>query len=208
MPTYTFNSLAAAARAIKKDCAARQLRVIGSVKKAARVTARVVATDVAPKAFGELADSIHVVDSANGSSVVCDAPHAEAVEVGSRPHMPPLEPIIKWVQLRGLRGVTKNGNFRRSSSWLGGAKTAGSAKASRSVASALYQHIGQGQKGLAAWHKQTKAGVVDPATVAVARAIQAAIAKGGTKPFRFMYAGITTAMVALDTFVKEALPDV
>lgn len=57
----------------------------------------------APKAFGDLRNSIH----ATATKIVVDAPHAAAVEVGSRPHEVPLEDLVMWVKLRGMQGLTK-----------------------------------------------------------------------------------------------------
>lgn len=210
MPTYSFTSLSAAARAVERDSKARQRRVEGAVKKAARVTARVVAKDLVPKAFGELSESIHVVDAINGSAVVADAPHAEAVELGSRPHMPPLDPIIRWVKLRGLQGITKKGNVVQNirSVSSNGAQKLGSKAAAKSVGMSLAKQLGHDRQALSAWRSIANTGAVDPATLAVAKAIQMSIAKQGTRPFRFMFAGITTAMAALDEFVRLALPDV
>lgn len=51
-----------------------------------------------PFAFGELHNSVHP----EGRQLVADAPHAAAVEVGSLPHMPPVEPIEKWCELKGF----------------------------------------------------------------------------------------------------------
>ena len=208
MPTYSFTSLSAAARAVERDSKARQRRVEGAVKKAARVTARVVAKDLVPKAFGELSESIHVVDAINGSAVVADAPHAEAVELGSRPHMPPLDPIIRWVKLRGLQGITKKGNVVQNMSSSAGAQKLGSKAAAKSVGMSLAKQLEHNPKSMIAWRSRANMGAVDPATLAVAKAIQMSIAKQGTRPFRFMFAGITTAMAALDEFVRLALPDV
>lgn len=56
----------------------------------------------APVAFEELRDSGHVVPRADGALILFDAPHAAAVEVGSRPHRPPVDPLIRWAELRGF----------------------------------------------------------------------------------------------------------
>jgi hypothetical protein len=216
MATYQFTSLGAAAKAIARDSKARDKRVRKAVVKAAQVTAKVVAKDIAPKAFGELADSIHWGEAANGAYVIADAPHAEAVEVGSRPHTPPLEPIIAWVRLRGIQGFSKKGNIVRSTT-TGFASKDGARMASRSVAGLLSKHLGTKERA-AGWRALEKAHMnpilgtspfgLDSATLAVARAIQHQISVHGTKPQRYMYAGIVTAMAALDTYVKAALEDV
>lgn len=206
MSTQSFTSLSAAARAIERDSKARQKRVMGAVRKAARVTARVVKQDLVPKAFGELAESIHVTDALNGSAVIADAPHAEAVELGSRPHIPPLDPIIRWVKLRGLQGITKKGNVVRNAT-PGTPQREGSGVAARTVGNAIARQLDGRAKSMIAWRNRANMGAVDPATLAVAKAIQMSIAKSGTKPFRFMMQGVPVAMSALDDFVTAALQD-
>lgn len=59
----------------------------------------------APEASGMLRDSIHVV----GLRIVCDAPHAIYVERGTRPHWPPIAPILAWVELKGFVGISASG---------------------------------------------------------------------------------------------------
>src|ERR1700723_2746681 len=61
-----------------------------------------------PVAFAELRGPLHVdaTEALEGHvRIVLDAPHACAVEEGSRPHTPPLEPLIAWVKLRGMQGI-------------------------------------------------------------------------------------------------------
>jgi type IV secretory pathway protease TraF len=48
-------------------------------------------------ATGELARSASTHDVSDGAYVLVDAPHAAAVENGSRPHWAPLQPLIDWV---------------------------------------------------------------------------------------------------------------
>ena len=43
-----------------------------------------------------LLDSVAVRPGLGGATVVVDAPHAAPVEYGSRPHMPPVQPIEDW----------------------------------------------------------------------------------------------------------------
>jgi hypothetical protein len=208
MATFSFNSLKAAARQIAKDAVARQARVERAVLKAANKTAPIVRTDLVPKAFGELADSIHVSSGKRGSAdIIADAPHAEAVEVGSRPHMPPLAPIVKWVRLRGIAGMNARGTVKKFNPVGMSAQKRGSAYAQMEVAHSIKLALGRKAGAAAKWRKNAEMGAVDPATIAVAQAIRMKIAKNGTKPFRFMQAAITPAMVFLDTFVKAALED-
>ena len=134
------------------------------------------------------------------SSVVADAPHAAAVEVGSRPHTPPLAPLIAWVQLRGIQGLTAKGNVRKAVSPR--------REAARAIASSLHGALG-GRAGAAAWRQRaTSQGSLadaDPAVVAIARAIQRKIAVAGTKPHRFLAQGVNDAMAHLASLVPAAL---
>ncbi len=59
----------------------------------------------APEASGFLKESIH----ASGLKIVCDAPYAIYVERGSRPHWPPIAPILAWVLQKGFVGYSASG---------------------------------------------------------------------------------------------------
>ncbi len=221
MATYNFTSLSAAAKQIAKDARKRDERVRRAVVKAAKITAETVRRDIAPKAFGELAESIHFGEALNGAYVIADAPHAEAVEVGSRPHTPPLAPIIAWVRLRGIQGLLKNGGLAKHALLSKRDKSLQQINSSTSamrIARMLREQLGSKKvtsKRAADWRALAKtlggnsrgSPLVDEATLAVARAIQTKIAKFGTKPQRYMFSGVSVAMEALDRFVKVALED-
>jgi len=196
----TFSSIGAAIAAIERDIKTKERKLDGVVRKTARATRNDVIRNV-PRAFGELAASIHVEDGPIGkSSVVADAPHASAVEVGSRPHTPPLAPLIAWVQLRGIQGLTPGGRVRRS--------VPPRREAARAIAASLHPKLG-GNAGAAAWRQramiQGSLADADPAVVAIARAIQRAITLRGTKPHRFMAQGVNDAMAHLASLVPAAL---
>lgn len=54
---------------------------------------------------GTLKKSGHVEREFLDKKIVYDAPYAAAVEYGSVPHMPPVEPIISWCErVLGLKG--------------------------------------------------------------------------------------------------------
>jgi hypothetical protein len=204
-----FTSISAAMRKIANDNKIRDGRVRRAVGKAAAKTAIVVRRDIAPRAFGELAGSIYSVDHNNGiAEVVADAPYAEAVERGSRPHLPPLAPIVKWVRLRGLQGITKKGTVRqnlRLPSNKMGAQEIGTRYARTQIGHLIQKAVGGSKRASAKWRANAELGAVDPATIAVAEAIRHKIAVNGTKPFFYMRAGIPTAHAALDSLVKQAL---
>ncbi len=78
----------------------RQAEVSSATRAAANIGAKIIRAN-APKATMALADSVEVDESDNTTTVVVRAPHAQAVEIGSRPHMPPIAPLIRWAQAIG-----------------------------------------------------------------------------------------------------------
>ena len=212
MAEFGFSNLADAFKQITKLETARDRRVRTIVRKAARAATPVVRQNI-PRAFGELADSLHVVDVAVGSSqIVVDAPHSAAVENGSRPHRPPLAPLILWVTLRGMQGLTSHGNVKSNRARSGSQFVQRDEpkdwrrEASRHIATALRARMGK--QGAAAWTSTPgPATMANPAVVAVARAIQAAIAKRGTKPFKFMQKSVGEVRGVLGLYVEGAIKD-
>ncbi len=93
-------------RELAKDLALLRHRVVLATHATAHASWSVIQSK-APKAFGEIAQGIESIPRKTGATIRSTAPHSGAVENGSRPHMPPLEPIIKWVQLRGMQGLEK-----------------------------------------------------------------------------------------------------
>lgn len=168
MPIY--KSLEELRRALKKDLEARERATKKAVRRAAVRGAALMRRNV-PVAFSELRDSIHVV----GYRIVADAPHAAAVNDGSRPHMPPIAPIVKWVRLRGAQGLANESSLKR----LTGTTTHAAA---RGVAGLLRQHEFEG------FGKQLGNDGASPsdAPTRVAWAIAMAIAKRGTKPHHYL----------------------
>lgn len=192
MADYTFTDLGQACRQIERDMKARERRVRGAVKKTARFM-RNEAVKTVPKAFGELAAGLHVEDRDDGSAVISDAPHAAAVEMGSRPHMPPIAPILAWVKLRGMQGLTKTGRLRKESS----DERKGAARA---IAAAL--------KGKARGARSGGSYTPVDAAEQLAWAIAKTIEKYGSKPTYYMGQLVPLATLELEIFVKEALEDV
>lgn len=222
MSTQHFTDLRAFERAFKRDTRAREGRVRNAVRKTARQTRNYVVREV-PRAFAELAESLHVVDGAAGNSdVVADAPHAAAVENGSRPHTPPLAPLIAWVALRGVQGLSEYGRVKKNRTGYGVVKDP-RREAARVVATSLANRLGRGKRHVygaigrtGQWRQRAASHLAkgnhaaladDPATVAVARAIQMAIKKRGTKPHHYMLSAVPQAQAFLDGFVTAALPD-
>lgn len=205
----TFTSLADAIRQIDKDVRAKQQKLKTAVKKTIRRVRPIVAGNI-PVAFGELRDSLHIIDASDGSALIADAPHAAAVERGSRPHTPPLEPLIAWATLRGMQGLSASGIVRRSAKVHASAKT---------IAASLRATMGR--EGAAAWRKHVSnlysvsasprgnlGGMdVDPAVKAIAFAIQQRIKERGTRPHRFMASAVPDALRYLRWYVDMALQD-
>jgi hypothetical protein len=157
------DSFAALQRRLKSDLKQKQKQFEAATRKTAREGVTYVRRNI-PVAFGELRSSLHAEKSP--PAIVADAPHAAPVETGSRPHWPPFAPILRWVQFRGIQGRLAPKRMKR----LPGTTTAGAAQ---SIAGQLGSR-GEGAEG-------------------VARAIQASIAKKGTKPHWYM---------------RQAIPDV
>jgi hypothetical protein len=194
VPGGTFSSIGAAMRQIKIDIRAKERKLHAAVKKAARSTRNVLIRSV-PKAFGELAAGIHVVDEAPGtSSVVSSAPHAAAVEFGSRPHMPPVAPIIAWVKQRGMQGLTEHGRIRQ-------AKTLREAdQSARAIAQALKTwNVGSRRRG----DLHTPVDAAEQLGWAIAMHIK----KYGTKPHFYVGAAVPYAQLVLEMYVNKAMED-
>jgi hypothetical protein len=189
MADYTASSFAELTRLIARHAKQREGKVRAATKRAARKAA-VANTSIMkraiPVAHGELRESVHV----EGSTIIIDAPHAAAVNNGSRPHWVPLEALIEWVKLRGTQGVLTE----RQQARLPGSSTKAAAQG---VAELIRQHEHRGP-----------AGFVDiDAPVAAARAIQLAIAKKGTKPHHFIEKALPDLYATLGEELKKALAE-
>lgn len=188
-----FKSFAAFQAALSRDMVKLQSRLYTATLKAAQVGAKAAAFRV-PVAFGELKQSIRAESTASGARVIADAPHAAPVEFGSRPHWPPLEPLVKWVRLRGAQGISGSRKVRNSG-------------APKWVRDRLKEYERGGRQGARQRLPAGGVGARSPvdAPAQVARAIQAAIAARGTPPTFFMRMAIPQVQAALDEFVKKAL---
>lgn len=51
---------------------------------------------------GDLRSSVMVDRLPDGAKLFVDAPHAVYLEMGTRPHTPPLDAILAWVKRKGL----------------------------------------------------------------------------------------------------------
>lgn len=73
-------------------------RVQAALFEAAEAGVAVVAK-AAPVDMSETRRSVHAQRlGQDASRILVDAPHAGIVEMGSRPHWPPLQPLVEWVR--------------------------------------------------------------------------------------------------------------
>lgn len=165
--------LGALKRQLKKDLTKLDARVVEATHKAADY-GRLVAYSKAPVAFGELRDGIVDARFPRGAAILSTAPHSVPAEIGSRPHMPPIEPILKWVRLRGAQGVA--------------------------VGEGATGHPGRVARMIRARGTETSTPV--DAAERVAWAIALAIKKHGTKPSWFMKQTVPEVQKLLDGLVK------
>jgi hypothetical protein len=190
--TKSFTSIGAALKEIEKDAHKFARGISQSMRKAARSTATEVRQRRVPTAFKELQDSIDVLEggiparsiavgNVDHVQIIASAPHAAAVENGARPHWAPLEPLIAWVKLRGMQGLTRTGKVKSKGGWR--------------LAPARYI-AGQ----LSAMEKNGSLDIDAP--VEIARAIQRKIAAKGTKPQPYMGPAVPYLLEQLDTFIK------
>lgn len=163
------------AEQFQKDMDALRARLVVATHETAPTGAKLIAQD-APHAFGEIADGMVSVGLRSGAKIRSTAPHSAAVEVGSRPHFPPISPIEKWVKLRGMQGLESS-----------------SPKVSKFIArwikseSVVYEgtEIKRGPNKGAIRIVKRKAAAIDlPRQIAIM--ICRAIAKRGTKPTWFV----------------------
>lgn len=162
---------------------ARMERVAGAGYEAALLGAEVVAK-AAPVDVGTLKSSIHARQTGPRSAELrADAPHAGIVEVGSRPHTPPLQPLIDWVRRHG--------------------KSFGVKRASK---------VRTGPVRTAATQRRRDATIArnadrDAEVERIARGIQRKIARFGTKPRWFMRDSLPKLRKILAILIKRRIRD-
>lgn len=160
-------------KALEKDLGTLQKRTVQASHRAADY-GRMVAFANAPVAFTELRDGLVDVPNRRGAKVISTAPHSGAAEHGSRPHTPPLAPLVEWVRLRGMQGL----------------EAGDGATGYPGMVASQIRALGDGSST-----------PVDAAEQ-VARRIQRAISRNGTKPTHFMLRTVPEVEKLLDGFVK------
>ena len=181
MTTYKCKNAADFERQWKAHCKRWEERVQEACMRSLRATRNYIIERTLPIAFGGLRKSLQVrsLGPGQGGALVSDCPYALAVEAGSRPHIPPLEPLVRWVKLRGLQGGAKE--LRGSSSH----------RQARTISGQLNQMAKNGANSIS-----------DP--VKIARSIQHAIAKYGSQPHWWLKAAVPFAFETLDKEIKRA----
>lgn len=191
--TYRVNSLRELASLIHSHNVSREKRVKKAIVKAARQGRNYIIKFTLPIAFRELEHSLRVESKGGKVRIVADAPHAAPVETGSRPHWPPLAPLIAWVKLRGMQGQEHAGSGKNS------------ARRQRGTTTAEHSHEIALVLNVLAMQRGGSNDVDDP--VAIARAIQHAIAMRGTKPHWYMRKALPEIRKFLDVEIRIALND-
>ncbi len=185
-------------RKLKKDMLARAKRLRSAIHKTAKHGAIHIRDETVPVAFSELRDSIHVAGKGIDISIVADAPHAQAVEIGSRPHMPNIEALTKWVKLRASQGLLAMGARGRPTK-------KGLRRLSRLPGSTSTQHalsIAQQMR------RMEHGGAVSvQAPEAIAWAIAVAIARRGTRPHWYARQALPAISKKLDQELRSAVEE-
>jgi len=172
---------------IKRRMMRLERRVNRACYDAARDGAKHI-KDTAPKAFGDLRSSVHVVEDSTRTAIVIDAPHAAAVEIGSAPHTPDIERLTAWVRLRGMQGLH---NLR--STRLYGPTTRGHAQSVKALISEHTVHSPDGDFSPIDTPRK------------VAEKIAAAIEKEGTRPYWYARNSLPVISMRLASHVRKAM---
>lgn len=177
MPTIDVDPSRLAAVFGRKE-RARANAVRDSMLEAALLGAEIVAEAV-PHDQGILRSSVHAIRTGTGAEVVADAPHAGVIEGGSRPHLPPLQPLIDWV----IRHANLFDLNRRR-----------------------LRPLAMGPVRTARQQRTRDAAIAESAAaVGIAEAIQHKIALKGSEPTWFMKNSLPKMARALKAIVAEAL---
>lgn len=152
---------------LAKDIARYQKNIEEGMFEAAQRSVPKVVKNT-PKAFGELRNSVHATQGP--VTITVSAPHAAAVEIGSRPHVVPIEELVKWVKLRGMQGLSSQGRVIRSAKSIGASKVGPTTAGHAMTVAAEIRSL-----------RKDRATPID-APLQIAKRIQAAIAAKGTEP--------------------------
>jgi hypothetical protein len=168
--------------AVTRDIAKLRRRLERAIAKTAKGAVPIIRRHT-PKAFGQLNESVMPLVSSGMNQTGVEAPYAAAVEIGSRPHWVPLDPIIEWVKRIGTLGLTASGSVTGSKASL--------RQRSRSVARELKQRVRKGSLAV-------------DAPIEIAKRIQLHIATSGTKPRWFVRESLPEILALLDKNLQKA----
>lgn len=175
-------------------------RVLNAIHEAAHLGAEVVAK-AAPMDQGGIKLSTHAEIQNGVSRIVSDAPHAVIMESGSRPHTPPLKPLIAWVNRhkKTLSGTKKTIRVRR--------KNGAFARARRQFKK-LLRSLGLKNRSPAKAKRKPSPELTDKQIEQIARAIQFKIARDGTKPTLYTKRQLPRLRRILGVLIKKRIKDV
>jgi hypothetical protein len=150
-----------------------------------------------PIAFGELRNSIQAYPRGRHGNPVTsvDAPHAAAVEIGSRPHKPDFARLLAWVKLRGFQALNAKSNTlkKRISKTLGFT----SAYQVPRIGKLIKKMEVRGKKGIG---RHLPVDAAEQVAMAISRGIE----QHGTKPFWFVRNSLPEIQTILKTEMEAA----
>lgn len=206
MADFNVRSLGELKKLLHKHATKRKRNCRKVIKRCAQHMRKHVIAHTLPIAFRTLEHSLHVEISRGRIALVADAPHAAAVEVGSRPHWAPLKPLVEWVRLRGMQGATNEG--RKKPRYTRGSTT-------KLHSERIHQELQNMAQANAMCGEKTGDGYVFQGisngvgdVASIARAIQLAIAKNGTKPQWYMRSALPEVQEFFDREFRIAMADV
>lgn len=171
-------SLADLGRVLQQDLRTLHRRTLRATWQAA-AAGRDVARSKAPEGLGGVREGILAEPLPDGARIRSSAPHSGIVEHGSRPHWPPLEPLIAWVRKRGAEGLEA------------GPEATG-------YPAAVARKIGRMERDGA---------VRADAPTRIARRIAASIARNGTRPRPFMASTVPEVEQLFHALLQEAFAE-
>lgn len=135
---------------------------------------------------GGLKRSTRVDRKPTGAEVTVDAPHAAAIEHGTRPHWPPLAPLVRWVIRKGLVKGGPSRAAQRRAEFIG-PLTSRQAAARERAQERVSEHVEEAEE--------------------VARAIQMKIAREGTAPRRYFMKAFERMLPEMINKIEQDLED-
>lgn len=165
------------------------LAVKSGLQKGGKLGVRLVKKEISALdvvATGELRNSVEFDKRAMVLGVA--APHGAFMEVGTRPHMPPVKPLMEWVKIK------MSPNRKKPPGSSGKEKKSSKPKAKKPA------------KGNVPKQKRPKkAELTDKQALSIAWAIALTIKKKGTKPRFYMKKALDTLRPRIPPLIKAAM---